>query len=155
MSSSPPSSPLSSPPGSPAQQSDSEAGDDVLQPLPRARFSECAWLIDFVNRYYGPDEAKDWKMVTKEFNRHFRTNKSQRGVLVTYSNLLRKGKPRKKREREEEEEAEEAEEAKHEHGLRSTRRKKRKSEGGEEGEEGEGEDGEIDGVISTITSTTA
>lgn len=57
-------------------------------------FSECAWLIDFVNRRYGPEDPKDWKMVTQEFNRHFRTNKSQRGVLVTYSNLLRRGRAR-------------------------------------------------------------
>ncbi|KAF8536175.1 hypothetical protein BDD12DRAFT_807996 [Trichophaea hybrida] len=176
MSSSPPSSPLSEPPLSPGipaaqhQPSTSDSDDDAyaaapgkLQPLPRACLSECAWLIDFVNRHYGPDEAKDWKMVTEEFNRHFRTNKSQRGVLVTYSNLLRKGKPRKKREREGEEYEDpdetrdrEHEEVKYERELRSTRQKKRKSEGGEEGE-GEGQGGmeeEIDVVATTATAIT-
>ncbi|KAI5814640.1 hypothetical protein BZA77DRAFT_96571 [Pyronema omphalodes] len=88
------SSSLSDPPTS------DEESDNNLQTLSSDLFSEIAWLIDFVNRHYGPDEPKDWKMVTYEYNRHFRTTKSQRGVLVTYSNVLRRGK-RKRAEGEE------------------------------------------------------
>jgi len=65
-----------------------------LQPLSQDQLSETAWLVDFVNRHYGPEEIKNWEMITAAFNQHFKTTKSQRGVIVTYSNIKRSGKPK-------------------------------------------------------------
>jgi hypothetical protein len=60
-------------------------------------------------------------MVTYEFNRHFRTTKTQRGVLVTYSNVLRRGK-RKKRAHDGEGEAQAARKPKHSRATRGANR---------------------------------
>ncbi|KAF8241714.1 hypothetical protein K440DRAFT_641448 [Wilcoxina mikolae CBS 423.85] len=65
-----------------------------LVPLTQDQLSETAWLVDFVNSHYGPEEVKDWEMITTAFNKHFRTSKSRRGVIVTYSNIKRSGKPK-------------------------------------------------------------
>ncbi|KAF8534183.1 hypothetical protein BDD12DRAFT_809575 [Trichophaea hybrida] len=65
-----------------------------LVPLTQDQLSETAWLVDFVNRHYGPEEVKDWEMITTAFNKHFRTSKSRRGVIATYSNIKRFGKPK-------------------------------------------------------------